>query len=184
MAIEYDRINWLNEVTPLNATNLNKMDKGIDDAVNAINGMVSTLLDVFYPVGSYYETSDPSFDPNVSWGGVWSSIDSAGRVTVALSSDANFNTIGKTGGVTAVTLTTSQIPSHTHKAAAAASFVRCTTSGANMSKTHVASGSGKSNVVTSASAIGSGEATYPEGGGGAHTNLQPYVVVKRWHRTA
>ena len=29
----------------------------------------SDLLDFFYPVGSYYETSDSTFDPNSSWGG-------------------------------------------------------------------------------------------------------------------
>lgn len=28
------------------------------------------ILD-FYPVGSYYETSDSNFDPNNSWGGTW-----------------------------------------------------------------------------------------------------------------
>lgn len=32
---------------------------------------ISGLLDFFYPVGSYYETSDSSFDPNVVWGGTW-----------------------------------------------------------------------------------------------------------------
>lgn len=26
------------------------------------------LLNLFYPVGSYYETSDINFDPNISWG--------------------------------------------------------------------------------------------------------------------
>lgn len=26
---------------------------------------------IYYPVGSYYETSDTSFDPNVTWGGTW-----------------------------------------------------------------------------------------------------------------
>lgn len=36
----------------------------------AISGGGSTVLD-FYPIGSYYETSDTSFDPNVSWGGTW-----------------------------------------------------------------------------------------------------------------
>lgn len=25
----------------------------------------------YYPVGSYYETSDSTFDPNIQWGGVW-----------------------------------------------------------------------------------------------------------------
>ena len=26
------------------------------------------LLNLFYPVGSYYETSDTNFDPNTKWG--------------------------------------------------------------------------------------------------------------------
>ena len=30
-----------------------------------------SILDVFYPVGSFYKTADITFDPNVSWGGVW-----------------------------------------------------------------------------------------------------------------
>lgn len=30
------------------------------------------MLDFFYPVGSYYETSDATYDPNVSMGGTWS----------------------------------------------------------------------------------------------------------------
>lgn len=27
------------------------------------------LLDLFYPVGIYVETSDSNFNPNISWGG-------------------------------------------------------------------------------------------------------------------
>lgn len=30
-------------------------------------------LDYYYPVGSYYETSDASFIPNTAWGGTWAS---------------------------------------------------------------------------------------------------------------
>ena len=29
------------------------------------------LLEVFYPIGSYYETSDANFNPNTVWGGTW-----------------------------------------------------------------------------------------------------------------
>ena len=29
------------------------------------------ILDMFYPVGSYYETSDKDFNPNKVWGGTW-----------------------------------------------------------------------------------------------------------------
>lgn len=34
-------------------------------------------LNRFYPVGSYYETSDANFDPNVVWGGTWAKETSA-----------------------------------------------------------------------------------------------------------
>ena len=27
---------------------------------------------IYYPVGSYYETSDTTFNPNTAWGGTWS----------------------------------------------------------------------------------------------------------------
>lgn len=30
-----------------------------------------TLVDFFYPIGTYYKTDDPNFNPNVSWGGTW-----------------------------------------------------------------------------------------------------------------
>ena len=36
----------------------------------------------FYPVGSYYETSDDSFDPNIAWGGTWER-ETAGYVHLA-----------------------------------------------------------------------------------------------------
>lgn len=31
----------------------------------------NNIFDTFYPVGSYYETSDSTFDPNTAWGGTW-----------------------------------------------------------------------------------------------------------------
>lgn len=33
------------------------------------NTLIMNLLDVFYPIGCYFETSNSSFDPNESWGG-------------------------------------------------------------------------------------------------------------------
>lgn len=72
-----------------------------------------------YPIGSYYETSDTTFDPNTAWGGTWEK-DSAGKVTVAQdTSDADFDTVGEShGSKTSATedyaLTASQIPAHSH----------------------------------------------------------------------
>lgn len=35
------------------------------------NELLKNLWEIVYPVGSYYETSDPDFDPNVEFGGYW-----------------------------------------------------------------------------------------------------------------
>lgn len=70
-------------------------------ATLAGSGVVSaTNIDftTLWPVGSYYETSDLSFDPNISWGGTWVQ-DSKARTTFAYDSTVTeFDTVGKTGG--------------------------------------------------------------------------------------
>lgn len=45
---------------------------------------ISALLDLFYPVGSYYVTSDANFNPNESWGGTWK-LDNDGTALVSKS---------------------------------------------------------------------------------------------------
>lgn len=89
------------------------------------------LLDFFYPVGSYYESSDTTFDPNITWGGTWE-LETEGLVHISsgenytVSSDAQdggakqikYTPAGtNTGGtVQGHTLTANQsgIQSHTH----------------------------------------------------------------------
>lgn len=133
----------------------------------AVYGTNSSLIDLFYPVGSYYETSSSSFDPNVAWGGTWLE-DTAGYTTVAYASgDSSFGTVGGTGGEKTHKLTTTEMPKHSHSASDIGTRVT------------VASGSYTDAIVAA------GTLTVSEtGGNGSHNNLQPYIVVKRWHRTA
>lgn len=35
------------------------------------SGQQLQAMELFYPVGSYFETSDSTFDPNIEWGGTW-----------------------------------------------------------------------------------------------------------------
>lgn len=73
------------------------------------------MLDMFYPVGSYYETSNSSFDPNVSWGGTWESMHDG---TALISEGAYWNTVaaqpGEQIGNVQTWLNINQIPAHTH----------------------------------------------------------------------
>ena len=163
-----------------------------------INGV--SLLDVFYPVGSYYETSNTSFNPNTSWGGTWVE-DTYGRVTVAYQSDnADFDTVGEVGGSTTVTLQLSQIPEHCHGDNGGTSI------GSSGAHNHTGRfkeqkypnsggsrdfcrkwGADAPDTTGNVFAGSDGKHTHTltkQGGGQAHNNLQPYIVVKRWHRTA
>lgn len=207
-------------------------DKLSDHCVNATKIDVPDVIDLFYPIGSYYETSDTSFDPNTSWGGVWE-LDSQGKVTVSQDS-STFSTVGGTGGEESHTLLSSELPTHTHTYTKPAS----STQGHTLTTTQIPGHSHKASMIGIWSGTGTTTGSYGDfagttywnhistsngvifesygpgtlttqnntGGGGSHShsisntdntatgnggfannamnNLQPYVVVKRWHRTA
>ena len=138
------------------------------------------MLELFYPVGSYYETSDTSFDPNISWGGTWVE-DTAGRVTVALDT-GTFNTVGGTGG--------SETHAHDVGSAGAVARINLKSDGRIVtSETSVSSWTAnyQESGGMSASSISEGNQVFGSGLKGNTANgssLSPYVVVKRWHRTA
>ena len=63
------------ELTQLEYDALSSTDKSDPKKVyfvkDADPSETSELLDIMYPIGSYYETADINFDPNVKWGGYW-----------------------------------------------------------------------------------------------------------------
>ena len=210
----------------------------------AINNRINGLIDIFYPVGSYYETSDTTFNPNTAWGGTWVE-DSKGRSTVAKADSGTFVTVGSTGGAETHKIASAELPTHTHtydkansttgshtltiaetpahthtrgtmeisghyladRAAYALGEVTGAFTGTELQGfTRPASenGTGDISVTFKASNGWTGE-TSSVGGGTGHNHtisttstnsgnggfannsmslLSPYVVVKRWHRTA
>lgn len=125
------------------------------------------LLDVFYPIGTIYESTKPD-NPATFMGGTWSRFGN-GRVLVGVDeTDATFNVALQIGGEKAHTLSIQEIPSHTHgfRGGGENNYVRV-----EPSSTYGYSGN-------------SDKTTTATGGGQAHNNLQPYVTVYRWQRTA
>ena len=123
-----------------------------------------------WPIGSVF-IAVVSTNPNTLLGfGTWSAF-AAGRMLVGLDSgDTDFDTVEETGGAKTVTLDTTMIPAHTHT-----ENVPSSASG----------GALKIALDTNASgATDSGNITGSTGGGLAHANLPPYIVVYMWKRTA
>ena len=133
------------------------------------------LLDVFYPVGTIYETTSTNFDTTVKmgtyFGGTWETY-GAGRVLVAKSADTEFDTIGETGGEKSVTLTAKNYRHNTWQAS--------TWTGGAVAA--VINGGGSSYGLDLYSYQNTDEDTGT--GNTAHSNLQPYIVVYRYRRTA
>lgn len=130
-----------------------------------ING--TNVLEKVYPVGSVYINASVSTNPATLLGfGTWVAF-GAGRVMVGLdSTDTDFDSAEETGGTKTHTLTTSEIPSHTH----------------SLSTSDNPGGTGAIEVAGGAPT--STQTTQSTGGGQAHNNLQPYIVVYMWKRTA
>lgn len=166
-------------ITTSTTTNLTGYLKGDGSDISAETP--ATLLAAVYPVGSIY-ISVVSTNPNTLFGfGTWTAF-GAGRTLVGLDSgDTDFDTSEETGGAKTHTLSSAEMPSHTHVQDShshtnyGALVPRGT--GSNFRELTVSPGS---NNVNSGSTTAVNQDT---GGGGSHNNLQPYIVTYMWKRT-
>lgn len=122
-------------------------------------------IDKVYPVGSIYMSVNNT-NPSLLFGGTWTQI----KDTFLLSAGDTY-TAGDTGGEATHTLTTNEMPSHSH------AWSRRNTSS-------VASGTGLTGASGTEYAGDITEAIRATGGGQAHNNMPPYLVVYMWQRTA
>lgn len=195
-----------------------------------------SFVDFFYPVGSYYETSDTTFDPNISWGGTWH-LEVGGQVHVSSGTNYSVNatntdtvnqdgTVGvnQDGSKDAIlvshnhtftgnalgshdhTFTGTALAGHSHRPSNSDDFIygnslgtRSIKPGTGTAVTNNWYGSGTHGHVsytnsvsagTPSGTVGGKSAGTPsgsistEGSSGTDANMQPYIVVNRWHRTA
>lgn len=159
-------------------------------SVSSADDQIQKMLNVFYPVGSYYETSDTSFDPNIAWGGTWLE-DSAGRVMVAQDT-GTFTTVGDTGGSEKHTheygfqapnnysLIAYEVPDAgvlSYDSSDNISINNKSSIGTATAHNFNGCNNNSFTSVTSTPLRSKGDTKYT-------SSLQPYVVIKRWHRIA
>jgi hypothetical protein len=121
-----------------------------------------------YPVGEILTTRRTG-NPSTWLGfGTWTRY-GQGRVLVGYDeADASFNALDKTGGAKTHVLTVAEIPAHNHNLLY----------GTGVSTPSIDRGSSGSSTAIDSTAIAN------TGGGQAHNNLQPYITVFMWQRTA
>lgn len=139
-----------------------------------IKAYVDAVWDMIYPIGSYYETSDTSFNPNATWGGTWI-LETEGQVHVSGSANGTYQVSGALtnttdGGEATHQLTVQEMPSHSH------------TWRGYYNVSGGSTGAVKSRNKIANDPLDTG--TDAAGGNQAHNNMQPYIIVNRWHRTA
>lgn len=149
---------------------LQEIETGVNEHI--ADTSIHIAISSVYPIGSIYINASDSTNPGTLLGfGTWASF-GAGKVLLGVDTgDSDFNASGKTGGAKTHTLTTTEMPSHTHGLSSGSQLVAYVGSGGNIDHT---SGSTLRTGVTISSA----------GSGGAHNNLQPYITVYMWKRTA
>lgn len=139
-------------------------------------------LNIFYPVGTYYTTMDDTFDPNVTFVGTWVK-DSDGRVTVA----TNGSDVGTTGGEETHTITTSEMPAHTHTTRIGSvgpwNGSKAPDQSGITSQWSRAYGNGTIGSYPRCSMYGTATFSCSKNGDN-HNNIMPSKISIRWHRTA
>lgn len=150
---------------------------------------ISTIADVFYPVGSIYMNVS-LVDPAALFGGTWQRIED----TFLLSAGQTY-TAGDTGGEAEHTLAKEELPIE-HMTfrrlynAADGSTIDVMASSETDGSIGVADGTqGRPNITFHAATISSLNTTgqkamqYTYGGNQAHNNMPPYLAVYMWRRT-
>ena len=158
-------------------------NKGEDGAIplNAENvnynfNLIKQLLNVFHPIGEYFETSDVNFDPNVSWGGTWEKIED-GTVLASRSnvSGSKFNVdVGTIIGEENHTLTINEMPKHRHGL-----YYGNAGDGSDW-----AIGLNWNSSAGKRTDGGTGQGIDYSGESKPHNNIQPTKICVIWHRTA
>ncbi len=128
--------------------------------------IMNRISDLIYPIGSIYMSVN-NVNPELLFGGVWEKIEDK----FLLASSSNYE-LGETGGEATHTLTVNEMPSHNHsRRTSPQGYAERDTSGNDI----ISPASGSAKAVTKTS--------YNTGGGQAHNNMPPYLVVNMWKRT-
>lgn len=158
----------------------NKVNKNTSD-ITSINRTIEEYWKTIYPVGSIYVSTSATFNPQTAWGGTWVKT-AKGRCLIGAN---DTYPLGSTGGEEAHYLTGNEMPPHGHSAGKVYNY-KLSNYGIKADAwqkdgDQVLYIDQTSESSSTSSTILSTNAT---GGGASHNNMQPYLAVYIWERTA
>ena len=154
-----------------------KKSVNIDNIISEVKR--KPFIDNIYPVGSIYLSLSENFSPARAFGGTWERIENK-----FLLGAGGAYALGDEGGEATHTLTTSEMPSHSHIETWAGKDGSYYT----YELTYNSGSSWGMNVtrITSATPANSAGPSYlytrGTGGSGSHNNMPPYLAVYMWRR--
>lgn len=138
-------------------------------------------LEKIYPVGSIYMNASNSTNPAEIFGfGTWQALDE-GRVLIGANTTYS---AGSKGGEASHTLSVSEIPSHSHELN---QWDWIASRGFNTGKyslSYISANNGNADTYNDLDKSLERRYSVNTGGGGSHNNMQPYLSVYMWVRTA
>lgn len=135
-----------------------------------ITNFVTEYWKTIYPVGSIYITTSSTFNPQTTLGGTWKKT-AEGRCLIGANSTYP---LGSTGGEAEHLLTSAEMPAHKHRFSKPA-----WTNAEYVAGNRYLSSYGSQKICNETFAD-----TESTGNNVAHNNMQPYLAVYMWERTA
>ena len=164
--------NSINQMLAQETTSIKSdLNKNTSD-ISSLNSTINEYWKTVYPVGSIYISTSATFNPNRVWGGTWEQT-ASGRCLIGAN---DTYPLGKMGGESEHTLTIEELPQHSHGIYGCDSRDGSTT----LTKSTF-SYKDQGQTTTYISGILGTELT---GSNNAHNNMQPYLAVYMWKRTA
>ena len=182
------------EISSLKST-VNSNNSSLNSQISEINNSIQTktTLNEVYPIGSIYitATEDTVAKVQTKFGGTWVAYGTGKTLVGVDTSQTEFNTVEKTGGEKTHTLTVAEMPSHNHKiindtylndSVVERDYFQIWNGGNSYTGSDL-------NGYKVATGYGNGTMLYrihinSTGGSQPHNNLQPYITVYMYKRTA
>ena len=133
-----------------------------------MNTDARSIVDMIYPIGSYYWSSNAT-NPSSIFGGTWEQVKD--RFVLAA---GDTYAAGSTGGEASHTLSIDEMPWHDHD------LRNVLVNSLNGTLVNVGSGGG---IISFSPVVGINK-TNATGRSQPHNNMPPYIVAYCWHRTA